>query len=85
MGRRVGRLVSRYCDTFQCKLRIIVDVRMEFCGCTNGQVEIEDEHSGFHLCNTCFNLSLFSSFVPCLVYKAFYVVLHCFSFPSDSL
>lgn len=51
MGRRVGLLVSKYCDTFQCKLRIIVDVRMEFCGRTNGQVEIEDEHSGFHLCN----------------------------------
>lgn len=45
MGRRVDRLVSRYCDTFQCELRIIVDVRLEFCGSINGQVEIEDERS----------------------------------------
>lgn len=82
VGRRVGWLVSRYSDTFQCKLRIIVDVRMEFCGCTNGQVEIEDEHRDFHLCNTCFNLSFFSSFVPFLVYKAFYVFFALFFPPT---
>ena len=44
-GGKVGRLVSRYCDTFQCELRIIVDLRLEFCGSINGQVEIEDECS----------------------------------------
>lgn len=78
-----GRLTCKpYSDTFQCKLRIIVDVRMEFCGCTNGQVEIEDEHRDFHLCNTCFNLSFFSSFVPFLVYKAFYVFFALFFPPT---